>query len=126
MKKKKKGKKRTKKKEQKKRKKKNKEEEEEEEKRRKKKKTNCRQYFYPNLLFCFFSLVTTTMEKAGGTRLVTAIPEDGPDPTDGAMRDTTSERTEVFREILLLASRLSFLSLSRSRSELSDLGMVDQ
>ena len=117
----------------------NEEEEEEEEKneeegrrrrRRRKKKKTRRQtavsIFTPHLLFCFFSLVTTTMEKAGGTRLVTVIPEDGPDPTDGAMRDTTSERTEVFREILLLASRLSFLSLSRSRSELSDLGMVDQ
>ena len=104
------------------------EEEEEEDERewRRRRRQTAVSISTPHSLFCFFSLVTTTMEKAGGTRLVTAIPEDGPDPTDGAMRDTTSERTEVFREILLLASRLSFLSLSRSRSELSDLGMVDQ
>jgi hypothetical protein len=29
-------------------------------------------------LFCFFSLVTTIMLKAGGTRLATAIPLDAP------------------------------------------------
>ena len=62
------------------------------------------------------------MENAGGAELGAAMLDEGPDPAEGAMRDTTRERKAVLRDNLLLVSRLSFLSLS----ELSDLGMVHQ